>query len=108
MHEKPIGQIGADVIHFVGSRAYSPCGARAGRLLYSKGVVMLSPRLKLAVAQTRRTAKRFLADENGPTAVEYAILLAVLLLVAVGGISVLGRKNSKIWQAVGDAMGAVL
>jgi len=53
---------------------------------------------------------RFLRSEEGPTAVEYAVLLALILLVCLTGIRLLGRQasgsysssSSAISQAVGS------
>jgi len=56
----------------------------------------------------RSLARRFLREQDGPTAVEYAAMLALIVMLAVGAISALGRKNSAIWAAVGDAIGDVL
>jgi pilus assembly protein Flp/PilA len=36
--------------------------------------------------------RRFLADENGPTAVEYAVMLAMILLSVMVGISAFGSQ----------------
>jgi pilus assembly protein Flp/PilA len=39
---------------------------------------------------------RFLRDEDGPTAVEYAIMLALIITVCVGAIQAVGSgTNSK-------------
>jgi pilus assembly protein Flp/PilA len=42
--------------------------------------------------------RRIVADESGPTAVEYAVLLAMLILVCVAGIDALGGANNAFWQ----------
>lgn len=36
---------------------------------------------------------RFLKREDGPTAVEYAVMLALIIVVSVGAITVLGGKS---------------
>jgi len=36
------------------------------------------------------------------------MMLAVILMAALGAISALGIKNRDIWQFVGDTIGAVL
>lgn len=43
-------------------------------------------------------------NEAGATAVEYAFMLAVIALAAIGAISALGTKNSAIWAAVDMAL----
>ncbi|GMU39084.1 MAG: Flp family type IVb pilin [Phycisphaerae bacterium] len=57
---------------------------------------------------TRARLSRFIVDESGPTATEYAFLLAVILLAAIGAISALGETNSMIWATVGNAIGDVM
>ena len=47
-----------------------------------------------------RLALRFLADENGPTATEYAILLALLVLGAMGTIGSIGGSMDNIYVAI--------
>lgn len=41
-----------------------------------------------------QSLKRFLASEDGPTAVEYAVMLALIILVCIGAISALGTNTS--------------
>jgi pilus assembly protein Flp/PilA len=37
-------------------------------------------------------AKAFLESEDGPTATEYAVMLALVLMVVIGGVTLLGTK----------------
>lgn len=37
---------------------------------------------------------RFLASDDGPTAVEYAVMLAMIIMICVGAIQVLGVNTS--------------
>ena len=36
----------------------------------------------------------FLASEDGPTAVEYAVMLALIIIVCVGAVELLGGNTS--------------
>ena len=45
-------------------------------------------------------AKEFLVSEDGPTATEYAVMLALIIVVALGAISVLGTKVSTVFTTV--------
>ena len=38
------------------------------------------------------TIKKFLASEDGPTAVEYAVMLALIVVVCIGTITNIGTK----------------
>ena len=44
--------------------------------------------------------KQFLLDTDGPTATEYAVMLALIIVVALAAISALGTKVSSIFSAV--------
>ena len=52
-------------------------------------------------------AKRFLTSEAGPTAVEYAVLLALIVLAAAATIYLLGEKVSRFFMTVGSTMDSV-
>lgn len=42
--------------------------------------------------------RQFVSDESGPTAVEYAVMLAAILLAVVGAIGAVGAANSGMWN----------
>ena len=44
--------------------------------------------------------KRFLKSEDGPTATEYAVMLALIIIIALGAISGLGTTVSGIFTTV--------
>ena len=41
--------------------------------------------------------QRFLASEDGPTAVEYAVMLGLILAVALVAIGALGSQSGGMW-----------
>ena len=41
--------------------------------------------------------RQFLRDEDGPTAVEYAVLLALILVAIMAGIGALGSQTGGMW-----------
>jgi pilus assembly protein Flp/PilA len=43
---------------------------------------------------------RFLNDESGPTAVEYAVMLALILVVCITAITALGTNASSTFSNV--------
>ena len=51
-----------------------------------------------------KRAKDFLVSEDGPTATEYAVMLALIIVVALGAISVLGTKVSTVFDNVKSSM----
>ena len=44
-----------------------------------------------------RSLQRFLQAEDGPTAVEYAVMLALIIVVCVTAISAMGSNANKIF-----------
>jgi len=48
--------------------------------------------------------RAFLASEDGPTATEYAVMLALIIVVALGAITVLGEKVSTTFTNINTAL----
>ena len=47
-----------------------------------------------------RPVVRFLKDESGPTAVEYAVMLALIVVVCIASITALGSNVNKTFNNV--------
>ncbi len=47
----------------------------------------------------------FLKKEDGPTAVEYAVMLALIVVVCIAAISALGKNANITFSKVGSAAG---
>jgi pilus assembly protein Flp/PilA len=47
----------------------------------------------------------FLKNEDGPTAVEYAVMLALIIVVCITAITTLGTNANATFQAVGAQVG---
>ena len=52
--------------------------------------------------------RKFLEDENGPTAVEYAVMLAMIIVVCFVAIQIVGRNANSAFGTVGNSLGATL
>ena len=48
---------------------------------------------------------KFLKNEDGPTAVEYAVMLALIIVVCITAITTLGSNANKTFTSVGTAIG---
>jgi pilus assembly protein Flp/PilA len=48
--------------------------------------------------------QRFLASEDGPTAVEYAVMLALIVIVCLTAIRAIGTNASTTFQGVADEL----
>jgi pilus assembly protein Flp/PilA len=46
------------------------------------------------------TVRRFLREEDGPTAVEYAVMLALIIVVCIAAITTLGKNASNTFNNV--------
>lgn len=57
------------------------------------------------MARFRRFALNFLADESGPTAVEYAIMMALIIVVCVATLTTLGSNSNNTFSYVGKQVG---
>ncbi len=49
-------------------------------------------------------AKAFFRSEAGPTATEYAVMLALIVSVVIGAVTLLGSKVSGVFTAVTTAL----
>jgi pilus assembly protein Flp/PilA len=49
---------------------------------------------------------KFVKAEDGPTAVEYAVMLALIIVVCIGAVTTLGTKASTTFANVGTSIGA--
>ncbi len=50
------------------------------------------------------SVKRFLASEDGPTAVEYAVMLALIVIVCLTAVQAIGTNASAKFQESADAL----
>ena len=56
--------------------------------------------------QFSKNVVKFLKAEDGPTAVEYAVMLALIVVVCIGAITALGQNANSTFTAVGTAVGS--
>ncbi|MDA0833694.1 MAG: Flp family type IVb pilin [Planctomycetota bacterium] len=51
-----------------------------------------------------QSVKRFLVSEDGPTAVEYAVMLALIVIVCLTAIQAIGTNAATTFQNVADQL----
>lgn len=51
-----------------------------------------------------KKVQRFLASEDGPTAVEYAVMLALIVIVCLTAIQAIGTNANSTFQAIADQL----
>ena len=54
------------------------------------------------VSKLKNAVVNFLKREDGPTAVEYAVMLALIIVVCIAAISALGSNASNTFNYVGN------
>ena len=52
-----------------------------------------------------QSVKRFIVSEDGPTAVEYAVMLALIIVVCLTAIQAIGTNANTTFNSVGTAIG---
>jgi pilus assembly protein Flp/PilA len=50
------------------------------------------------------SVRRFLASEDGPTAVEYAVMLSLIVIVCMTAIQAIGSNANAKFQSSADAL----
>jgi pilus assembly protein Flp/PilA len=58
------------------------------------------------VSKLNQFAVEFLKREDGPTAVEYAVMLALIIVVCLSVIGTLGTNASKTFNSVATTLGS--
>ena len=48
----------------------------------------------------------FLKKEDGPTAVEYAVMLALIIVVCIAAITAIGKNANTTFSSVGSTLGS--
>jgi pilus assembly protein Flp/PilA len=53
---------------------------------------------------TLKNVVEFLKREDGPTAVEYAVMLALIVVVCIAAITAIGSASNQTFSSVGSAL----
>ena len=51
-----------------------------------------------------QSIKKFLVSEDGPTAVEYAVMMALIIVVVIGAVTQIGTNAKSKFQLAADAL----
>src|SRR5436190_22691764 len=74
----------------------TPCSAAIFHPLYDE---------VRAMNRLRQWVGNFLRREDGPTAVEYAVMLALIIVVCIAAITTLGTNANSTFSTAGNAVG---
>ncbi len=58
------------------------------------------------LSKLQRHLVEFVKREDGPTAVEYAVMLALIIVVCITAITALGTNANKTFSSVSNTIGA--
>jgi pilus assembly protein Flp/PilA len=61
-------------------------------------------RKEKSMSNFRTCALQFLKSEDGPTAVEYAVMLALIIAVCIGAITNLGTYTNQTFTSIASAV----
>jgi len=48
--------------------------------------------------------RQFLAKEDGPTAVEYAVMLSLIIIVCIGAVTTIGNNASSVFSKAANSL----
>jgi len=57
-------------------------------------------------SQTLRAVVNFINNEDGPTAVEYAVMLALIIVVCIAAVTTLGTNAKNTFSSVATTIGS--
>ena len=63
------------------------------------------PKGEIKMQKLSKFVVEFVKREDGPTAVEYAVMLALIIVVCITAITTLGSNANKTFTSVGTAVG---
>jgi pilus assembly protein Flp/PilA len=55
-------------------------------------------------ASVIRRLRRFIRDESGPTAVEYAVMLTLIIIAATSSVRLLGESTNRTFRSAARAI----
>jgi pilus assembly protein Flp/PilA len=94
-----------------GMELYAHAPAMSFRVGYARVFVYVASRNLLKIKELNFMLRRilpkvvnFLKQEDGPTAVEYAVMLALIIVVCIGTITTLGGNANNTFNSVGGAV----
>jgi pilus assembly protein Flp/PilA len=62
--------------------------------------------MRFAMKAMIRPLVRFLKAEDGPTAVEYAVMLALIIVVCIAAVTAIGRNANQQFSRVASTVGS--
>jgi pilus assembly protein Flp/PilA len=82
----------------------SPQRSAAGTTGTEKTLTTLFAKELRSMRNLAKSVVNFLKREDGPTAVEYAVMLALIIVVCIGAITTLGKNANNTFTTVGNTV----
>jgi pilus assembly protein Flp/PilA len=61
-------------------------------------------KMRVTIKSLNEAMRRFFVSEDGPTAVEYAVMLALIVIVCLSAIGLVGTKASSTFTYTADSL----
>jgi len=71
-------------------------------MFHTEGCGLSERRITMRLFVTR--LRRFLVSEDAPTAVEYAVMLALIIIVCIGAITTIGQNANSVFSNVSNSI----
>jgi len=56
------------------------------------------------MTRLKKLGQAYWLDESGATAIEYALIAAVVAIALIGGASSIGKNTNSLWNGVSEAV----
>jgi len=56
------------------------------------------------MTRLKKLSQAYWQDESGATAIEYALIAAVIAIAIIGGASSIGKNTNSLWNGVANAV----
>ena len=70
----------------------------------SAGSDIQQEKMENTMKSLAKKLQRFLVSEDGPTAVEYAVMLALIIIVCLTAITAIGQQAAATFQSIANQM----
>ena len=79
---------------------------QASEASYAHHLVFSHKKGKVSMRKLSQFVVEFLKAEDGPTAVEYAVMLALIIVVCLAAVQLIGTNASTTFSGVGSTIAA--
>tara|TARA_R110002072_G_scaffold13481_3_gene57004 strand:- start:78806 stop:79075 length:270 start_codon:yes stop_codon:yes gene_type:complete len=85
-------------------RSVSVAVVTAVRTFLGNALIGRQVKKRLAMKKFADSVKKFIVSEDGPTAVEYAVMMALIIVVCIGTVTTVGTNAKAKFESVKTAL----